>query len=89
MSTMTDETHVDGNALGGMLMETFGREMTDARGSCANCGDVHAIGAMPVYRGPGDVVRCPTCGGVVAVAVTIRERTRMHMTALRWLEPGA
>ena len=30
---MTDETHVDGNALGGMLMEVFGREMTDARGA--------------------------------------------------------
>ena len=36
---------------------------------------------------PGDVVRCPTCSNVVVVAVTIRERTRMHVTALRWLEP--
>ena len=26
---------------------------------------------------------------VVAVAVTIRERSRMHMTALRWLESSA
>ena len=83
---MTEETHVDGNALGGMLMEMFGREMTDALGSCGNCGKVHAIGEMRVYRGPGDVVRCPTCTNVVAVAVTIGERSRMHMTALRWLE---
>ena len=27
---MTDATHVDGNALGGPLIEVFGREMTDA-----------------------------------------------------------
>ena len=84
---MTDETHVDGNALGGMLLEVFGREMTDANGACGTCGAVHPVGAMRVYRGPGDVVRCPTCGNVVVVAVTIRERTRMHVTALRWLEP--
>ena len=84
---MADQTHVDGNALGGLLMEVFGREMTDADGACGTCGTVHRVGAMLVYRGPGDVVRCPTCGNVVAVAVTIRERTRMHLTALRWLEP--
>ena len=35
---MTDDAHVDGNALGGMLMEVFGREMTDTHGSCASCG---------------------------------------------------
>ena len=84
---MTDETHVDGNAIGGMLMEVFGREMTDAHGCCATCGKVHALGAMLVYRGPGAVVRCPSCGNVVVVAVTINDRPRMHVTALRWLEP--
>ena len=83
---MTDD-HVDGNAIGGVLMELFGREMTDAHGSCANCGSVHQVGEMMVYRGMGDVVRCPTCGNVVIVAVTIGERTRVHLDALRWLEP--
>ena len=86
---MTDETHVDGNALGGMLMEVFGREMTDALGACASCGAVHAVGAMVVYRGAGDVVRCPTCQNVVVVAVASGEGTRVHLTALRWLEPTA
>ena len=86
---MTEEAHVDGNALGGAMMEVFGREMTDAHGSCASCGAVHAIGEMRVYRGLGDVVRCPTCGNVVVVVVTIRERARVHLDALRWLEPAA
>ena len=35
---MTDATHVDGNALGGLLIDVFGREMTDAHGCCASEG---------------------------------------------------
>jgi hypothetical protein len=88
MTTMTDETHVDGNALGGLLMEVFGHEMTDARGCCDSCGTVNQVGAMLVYRGPGDVMRCPACANVVIVAVTIHERTLLHLSSLRWLEPA-
>jgi hypothetical protein len=84
---MTDDLHVDGNALGGMLMEVFGREMTDTHGSCASCGSVHAVGAMMVYRSAGHVMRCPTCGNVVAVVATIRERTRVHLAGMSWMEP--
>jgi hypothetical protein len=82
---MTEDTHVDGNALGGLLLEVFGREMTDTRGCCAVCGKIHPIGAMRVYRSLGDVVRCPSCGNVVAVAVTIHEHTRVHLPGVRWL----
>jgi hypothetical protein len=88
MTTMTDERHVDGNALAGMLRDLFGHEMTDALGCCASCGGIHRFGEMMVYRGMGDVVRCPTCGNVVLVAVSIEERTRVHLDALRWLEPS-
>jgi uncharacterized Zn finger protein len=84
---MTDDAHVDGNALGGMLMEVFGREMTETRGSCASCGSVHAVGAMIVYRSAGDVMRCPTCGNVVVVVTSIHERTRVHLAGMSWLEP--
>ena len=84
---MTDDAHVDGNALGGVLMEVFGREMTDTHGSCASCGSVHAVGAMMVYRSAGDVMRCPTCGNVVVVVTAIHERTRVHLAGMSWLEP--
>ena len=83
---MTDANHVDGNALGGLLIEAFGREMTDAPGCCATCGKVHALGAMRVYRGAGDVMRCPTCDNVTIVTVVIRERTRIHVRGVRWVE---
>jgi hypothetical protein len=85
---MADDRHVDGNALGGVLMEVFGREMTDTRGSCATCGKVHSMGAMLVYRSAGDVMRCPTCRNVVVVVTTIHERTRVHLAGMTWLEPG-
>ena len=86
---MTTNIHVDGNALGGLLIDVFGREMTDARGCCANCGRVHAMGALIVYRsGPGDVARCPTCETVIVVAVPLPDRPRVHFAALRWLEPA-
>jgi len=31
---------VDGNAIGGLLIEVFGTEMTTAVGTCARCGAV-------------------------------------------------
>ena len=85
---MSDDAHVDGNALGGMLMDAFGREMTDARGRCAECGAVNAVGALIAYtRAPGGVLRCPSCGAVMLVAVGLSTRVRVSLVALRWLEP--
>jgi len=44
---------------------------------------------MRVYRTAGDVMRCPTCGNVTIVTVVIRERTRVHLGGVRWIEPLA
>ena len=85
---MTGDTHVDGNALGGVLMEVFGREMTDMRGCCATCGSVNPLGAMLVYRSAGDVGRCPACGNVAVVVATIHEHARVHFAGISWFEPG-
>jgi hypothetical protein len=60
------ERHLDGNAAGGILASLFGRDMTAAPGECAHCATVNEMGAMRVYMdGPGVVIRCPACGGVV------------------------
>ena len=62
----TGEGRLDGNAVGGILAGLFGREMTAVPGRCAHCDTVNEMGAMHVYmRGPGMIVRCPACGGVV------------------------
>ena len=75
---------LDGNAIGGALMEHFGAEMTTARGSCAHCGTPSQIAQLRVYsRAPGVVVRCPTCGNVVIVLVSIRSEPQIDYSAFR------
>jgi Family of unknown function (DUF6510) len=87
--TDADDGHLDGNAVGGLLIEVFGHEMTDARGCCAACGAVNAVGALLVYRsGPGDVVRCPGCEAAVMIVVPHEDRHRIHFSGMRWLEPA-
>jgi Family of unknown function (DUF6510) len=64
------DQHLDGNALGGMLADVFGREMTAAVGTCSACGSVNAFGAAIAYtQAPGEVLRCPGCGIVLMVFV--------------------
>jgi hypothetical protein len=60
------ELTVDGSAIGGLLADAFGREVTGAEERCAHCGTVSVIATMRVYsRGPGVIVRCPACTDVV------------------------
>lgn len=87
---MANDAHVDGNAIGGLLLEMFGREMTDAQGCCACCGAVNEVGALIVYQsGPGDVVRCPGCTTVLIVAARQAAGPRIYFSALRWLQPAS
>jgi uncharacterized Zn finger protein len=72
----------DGNAIGGLLIDTFGAEMTAARTTCAACGASRAVAEFVVYRrAPGTVVRCRTCGSVVMVLVT-RDITGVDLAVL-------
>ncbi len=61
---------VDGNAVGSLLIDVFGTEMTAADSTCASCGARRPIAELVVYqRAPGAVVRCRTCGSIVMVLV--------------------
>ena len=61
---------LDGNAIGGMLIDVFGTEMTAASSTCGTCGAVRPVAELLVYmRAPGIVVRCRTCGSVMMVFV--------------------
>lgn len=82
---MTIDDHVDGNALGGLLHDLFGREMTHLREGCGRCGAVRPIASLRVYRGPGDVLRCPQCGTVLMVAVSTPTGIRLTAVDLRWI----
>lgn len=71
---------LDGNAIGGELLEHFGNEMTSAAGTCRTCGAGAVIAELTVYmRAPGAVVRCRHCGNVVIVLVVIAGATRVDL----------
>ena len=73
---------LDGNAAAGELFAAFGREMTAETGTCQNCGATSAIAELRVYnRAPGSVARCPGCGTVVMVLVTVADTCTVHLPA--------
>jgi Family of unknown function (DUF6510) len=62
---------LDGNAIGGMLIDVFGHDMTTAKSTCGTCGAVRPMAELLIYmQAPGTVVRCRTCGSVLMVLVT-------------------
>ena len=82
METADDST-LDGNAIGGLLMEVFGAEMTTAAGTCGSCGAVSQVAELAVYLGgPGTVVRCRSCDSVLMVFVAVRGITCVDLQGL-------
>ena len=78
---------LDGNAIGGLLLEIFGSEMTSAETTCAACGAVSPVAETTVYlRGPGTVVRCRRCTSVLMVISQVRGLTCLDLTGLAALE---
>jgi Family of unknown function (DUF6510) len=69
-TTMDARDALDGNAIGGLLLEVFGAEMTTAMGRCGSCGTASVVAELDVYlQAPGTVARCRTCGAVLMVFV--------------------
>jgi Family of unknown function (DUF6510) len=74
---------VDGNAIGGLLREVFGTEMTTAATVCGNCGDTGEVAGLAVYlRAPGTVVRCRSCDNVLMAFVWVRGRVCVDLQGL-------
>jgi Family of unknown function (DUF6510) len=77
---------LDGNAIGGMLMEVFGTDMTTATGRCGKCGTVGQVAEMAVYEARlGTVVRCRVCDNVLMVFVEVRGVTCVDLQGLAQL----
>jgi len=83
---VADERRLDGNAIGGVLLELFGAEMTDVPGVCGTCGARAEIAATDVYFAAGVVVRCRRCDGVLLRVVRGRDRTWLDFSGLASLE---
>ena len=84
---MTDDMHVDGNAIGGLLLELFDHDMTGRLGRCNACGSVRPMAEAHVFRNaPGDVLRCAVCGKVLMVIVPMPTAFRVSFESLGWIE---
>jgi ribosomal protein S27E len=80
---------LDGNAIGGLLLDVFGTEMTAALTICATCGASAAVAETVVYlRAPGTVVRCRSCGSVLMVISQIRGVSCVDLGGMAALETG-
>jgi hypothetical protein len=80
------EQMVDGNAIAGVLETVFGGDVTAVPGRCSHCGAINAFGALHAYvRGPGAILRCPSCDGVVLRVVETTEATYIDMRGAAYI----
>ena len=83
----TEEMKLDGNAIGGLLMDIFGTDLTASIGVCATCGAVGHMAAVDVYvHAPGVVGRCRTCGSVMIRIVRSETKTWLDLSGTRSIE---
>ena len=78
---------LDGNAIGGLLQDVFGTEMTDAQATCGTCGATGSVAETMVYlRGPGTVVRCKNCTSLLMVISHVHGLNCVDLGGLAALE---
>jgi hypothetical protein len=83
----TEEMMLDGNAIGGLMLELFGREMTMVISTCRSCGATGPLASVDVYmKAPGVVVRCRTCASVLMKIVRGPERVWLDVDGLRMMQ---
>jgi Family of unknown function (DUF6510) len=78
---------LDGNAIGGLLVEVFGTDVTASIGVCASCGAEGQVATLDVYvHAPGVVGRCRSCEAVMLKIVRSADRTWLDLRGTRSLQ---
>jgi hypothetical protein len=81
-------TGLDGNAAAGVLAEVFGGDVTAAGTVCAACGAYRFVGELVAFvEGPGTVLRCRSCSGLMIVVTTVRGRACVDLRGVVAFEP--
>ena len=80
-----DDLTLDGNAVGGLVAELFGEDLTGAMGRCPDCGTAGELATLRAYtNAPGVVLRCASCDSVQLVIVRtprgLRHTSRRSLT---------
>ena len=81
-----DALMLDGNSVAGVLQEVFAAEVTTAVGTCSTCGASEPLGAVHVFRGAGEVLRCPHCDNTLMKIVRDGERMWIGFSGIRTLQ---
>jgi uncharacterized protein DUF6510 len=82
-----EDRRLDGNAIGGVLLEVFGAELTVATGVCGSCGAHELLASLRVYMdAPGIVGRCCNCDAVLLRIVRAPGRTWVDLSGMGSLE---
>jgi len=71
---------LDGNAIGGVLLEHVGSDMTALEMVCGNCGAHGEMARLDVYLGAGTVGRCSQCEAVMIRIVEGRGRAWIDLS---------
>jgi Family of unknown function (DUF6510) len=79
---------LDGNAIGGLLFELFGADLTAAGSVCGGCGAHEEVARLDVYRGAGVVVRCRHCQNVMIRIVEGPRQTWLDLSGTASLVLG-
>ncbi|TMD68681.1 MAG: hypothetical protein E6I84_01135 [Chloroflexi bacterium] len=83
---MNTELMVDGNAIAGELEQIFGHDMTMAVARCAGCAADSMMATLIAFvRGPGVVLRCPSCESVIARIVQTPTATYLDARGMVYL----
>ena len=83
-----EDLKLDGNAIGGLMLELFGADLTGAGSTCGGCGAHEQMARLDVYTGAGIVVRCRHCEAVMLRIVQGRDRTWIDLSGTATLELG-
>lgn len=79
-------THLDGNAAAGPLADLLTFDVTVTVAECAGCGETMVLAQCRVYAaGPGLVLRCSVCDGVLIRMVTAGDSAWLDMTGVACL----
>jgi len=83
-----EDLKLDGNAIGGLMLELFGSDLTGAGSTCGSCGAHEQMARLDVYTGAGIVVRCRHCEAVMIRIVQGRGRAWIDLSGTAALELG-
>jgi hypothetical protein len=79
---------LDGNAIGGVMLELFGAELTASPCVCGGCGAREELARLDVYLGAGIVVRCHHCENVMIRIVQGPQQTWLDLSGTASLVLG-